>query len=87
MVRCGVVSPDEAERVTKALTDAGATMTDSSPSGFASVTLLGDRPRDATMAVILEALPVGMSGCSQLELEFLNCWQVGAIEPFLCAIP
>jgi hypothetical protein len=86
-VRCGVVSPDEAELVTDALTDAGATMTDSSPSGFASVTLLGDRPRNEMVAVILEALPVGMNGCAQLELEFLNCWQVGAIQPFYCAVP
>jgi len=86
-VRCGVVSPDEAELVVAALTDTGATMTDSSPSGFASVTLLGDRPRNATVAVILEALPVGTSGCALLELEFLNCWQVGTIQPFYCAIP
>jgi hypothetical protein len=85
-VRCGVVSPDEAERVTNALTDAGATMADSSPSGFASVTLLDHPPRNETVAVILEALPVGMSGCAQLELEFLNCWQVGVIQPFYCAV-
>jgi hypothetical protein len=86
-VRCGVVSPDEAEGVQAALTDAGATMSDSSPSGFASGALLGDRARNATVAIVLEALPVGMSGCALLELEFLNCWQVGAIQPFYCAIP
>jgi hypothetical protein len=86
-VRCGVVNPDEARRVQSALTDAGATMSDSSPPGFASVALLGARADNATVAVILESLPVGISGCAQLELRFLNCWQVGAIQPFSCAVP
>jgi len=86
-VRCAGVSPDEAELVVDALTDAGATITDSSPSGFASGTLLRDRSTESMVAVILEALPVGMTGCAQLELEFLNCWQLGTIQPFYCAIP
>jgi hypothetical protein len=86
-VRCGEVSSDEAGLVTDALTDAGARMSDSAPSGFASATLLGDRANDSTVAVILEALRPEQTGCAQLDLGFLNCLQIGAIQPFYCAIP
>jgi hypothetical protein len=81
------VSPDEAERVVDALAEVGARMSDSVPSGFASATLLGDRANEETVAFILEALPPGHAGCAQLNLGFLNCWQIGAIQPFYCAVP
>lgn len=86
-VRCGGVSPDEAELVVDALAEVGARMSDSVPSGFASATLLGDRANEETVAVILEALPPGQSGCAQLDLGFLNCWEIASTQPFYCAVP
>jgi hypothetical protein len=86
-VRCGGVSPDEAELVEEALADAGARMSDSMPSGFASIALLGGPANESTVAVVLEVLPPGTTGCAQLDLGFLNCWQVDAIQPFYCAVP
>jgi hypothetical protein len=86
-VRCGAVSPNEAELVVDALAEVGARMSDSVPSGFASATLLGDRGNEETVAVILEALPPGQFGCAQLDLGYLNCWEIASIQPFYCAIP
>ena len=85
-VRCGVVTSQEREIAADALTDAGADMADSSPPGFASLALFEDPEHDATVAVILEALPPDRDSCEDVDLGFLNCWTVGPAPIFYCAI-
>jgi hypothetical protein len=86
-LRCGVVTSQEREMVADALTDAGADVVDSTPSGFASIAVLDDPNHDATVAIILEALPPDRGSCEDVNLGFLNCWDFGGVAIFYCAMP
>lgn len=86
-IRCGPVTADEADQVVDAIRAVGARFSDSSPTGFASATLLSDGLNERTVAVILEAMRPDQTDCEGLNLGFVNCWQVGGVQPFFCAVP
>lgn len=86
-MRCAAVTGGEAILVVDALADAGAAMTDSTPSGYASATYLGDRSNGLTIALVLEALRPDETDCGNPDLGFLNCWSVGGVNLFDCAMP
>lgn len=85
-IRCGAISADQAAAVTAALADAGAAMEDANPAGYASGTLVDDAANDATVAVILEVMRPDEPGCDEAEPSFINCWNLGGVEPFYCAV-
>ena len=85
-VRCGVVSATEAGSLTVVLANAGAALTPSNPAGYASATLLDDA-QEQLVVLVLEALRPDEKDCTGIDLRILNCWAIGGIAPFGCALP
>jgi hypothetical protein len=86
-VRCGVVSAIDAGSLSVVLANGGAAMTPSSPAGYASATLLHDAAQEQLVVLVLEALRPDERDCIGMDLRIINCWEIGGIEPFGCAMP